>query len=353
MTERRPSDGALDRRAGARRAPEVRTSRTDPPPVDARATFAAAVASARRYADGRYSEATRLAYDRDWRAFESWCAAIGARAVPAEPVTVAAFIAAGADRGLAASTLARRLAALRLIHLASEHPSPHDALVVRQVLAGVRASQRERPSGAKAALVDDDVARLVDVLDARSLAGARDRALLLVGFAGALRRSELVGIDVAHLEQRPDGLLLTIPWSKTDREGAGETVALPALPASAYCPVRALDAWLERAGIASGPVFRRLKRGPAVSDRQLAAGSVAAIVKRCAAAAGHADVARFGGHSLRRGFITSAARAGADPFRIAAQSRHRSLETVRRYVEAETRFENHPGAGLFGTRRRG
>ena len=115
--------------------------------------------------------------------------------------------------------------------------------------------------------------------------------------------------------------------------------------------MRALDAWLERAGIETGPVFRRLDRGPAVSTRRLAAGSVAAIVKRCAAAAGFADVARFGGHSLRRGFITSAARAGADPFRIAAQSRHRSLETVRRYVEAETRFEDHPGASLFGARR--
>ena len=272
--------------------------------------------------------------------------------MPAEPGTVAAFLAAGADRGLAASTLARRLAAVRLIHLASDHPSPHDALAVRQVLAGIRASQRERPSGAKAALVDDDVACLVDVLDPNTLAGARDRALLLVGFAGALRRSELVGIDVAHLERRPDGLLLTIPWSKTDREGAGETIALPALPTSSCCPVRALDAWLERAGVRSGPVFRHLNRGPAVSTRRLAAGSVAAIVKRSAAAAGHADVARFAGHSLRRGFITSAARAGADPFRIAAQSRHRSLETVRRYIEAETRFENHPGSTLFGADRR-
>ena len=310
--------------------------------------------AARRHADERYSDATRDAYARDWRTFESWCAGAGVRALPADPGAVAAFLAAGAaDRGLAASTLTRRLAALRLVHLGLGHPSPHDALAVREVLGGIRASQRERPSGAERALVDDDVACLVDVLDPSTLAGARDRALLLVGFAGALRRSELVGIDVAHLERRSDGLLLTIPWSKTDREGAGQTIALPALPTSSCCPVRALDAWLARADVRSGPVFRRLNRGPAVSTRRLGAGSVAAIVKRCAAATGRADVARLGGHSLRRGFITSAARAGADPFRIAAQSRHRSLGTVRRYVEAETRFENHPGAGLFGARRRG
>ena len=319
-------------------------------PLAPGATLAAALTAARRYADERYSDATRRAYDHDWRAFEAWCADADVRALPADPDTVAAFLAAGADRGLAASTLTRRLAALRLVHLGLGHPSPHDSIAVRQVLGGIRASQRERPSAAKAALVDDDVACLVDVLDPDALAGARDRALLLVGFAGALRRSELVGIDVAHLERRPDGLLLTIPWSKTDREGAGQTIALPALPSSPYCPARALDAWLERADIATGAVFRRLNRGPAVSTRRLGAGSVAAIVKRCAAAAGHADVARFGGHSLRRGFITSAARAGADPFRIAAQSRHRSLETVRRYVEAETRFDDHPGAGLFAGR---
>ena len=196
-------------------------------------------------------------------------------------------------------------------------------------------------------MIDSDLALLVDTLDTTTLAGTRDRAVLLIGFAAALRRSEFAGIDVEHLAFRPEGLTLTIPYSKTDQSGVGAAIAVPAIPLSCYCPVAALKAWLTVSALTTGAVFRRLRRGPSVGQERLSDSAVAKLIKQCAKDAGHEEVSMFAGHSLRRGFITTAARQRADVFSIAAQSRHRSLDTVREYVDAETRFDDHPGLKMF------
>ena len=248
---------------------------------------------------------------------------------------------------MAAATLARRLAAIRVVHQGNQQPSAHDAPAVRKVMRGIRNRQKGRPSPKKAPLIDTDLTLLVDTLDATTLAGARDRALLLIGFAAALRRSELVGIDMEHLAFRPEGLTLTIPFSKTDQAGDGIEIAVPAIALSRNCPVAALKVWLVASGLTEGAVFRRMRRGPRVGQDRLSDSTVAKLIKQCARDAGHENVSMFAGHSLRRGFITTAARNRADVFAIAAQSRHRSLDTVREYVDAETRFDDHPGLQMF------
>ena len=176
------------------------------------------------------------------------------------------------------------------------------------------------------------------------LKGIRDRALLLLGFAGAFRRSELVALDVADLEETETGLLVTIRRGKTDQEGAGRTIAIPR--GDVACPVKALRAWLEAAAIGTGPIFRPIDRAGTVRASRLTCRSVANFVKAYAARAGF-DATTFSGHSLRSGFLTSAAAKGASIFKMMDQSGHKSVDTLRGYVRDAELFKDHAGAGLL------
>jgi len=173
--------------------------------------------------------------------------------------------------------------------------------------------------------------------------GLRDRALLLIGFAGAFRRSEIVALNMEDLEESELGFKVTIRHSKTDQEGAGQTIAI--VRGSVACPVTALKAWLEAASSTSGPIFRSVRKDGSVAER-LPAQSVADIVKDYAERVG-LDPALFAGHSMRSGFLTSAAKRGASIFKMMDQSRHRSVETLRGYVRDAEIFKEHAGAGLL------
>jgi integrase len=177
-----------------------------------------------------------------------------------------------------------------------------------------------------------------------TLAGQRDRALLALGFAGAFRRSELVALHVADLVEMPDGFRVLIRHSKTDQEGAGQEIAIPR--GYRLRPVEAVQTWLEAAAITEGPVFRAVLKGGRLQTAALTPHSVAAIVKSYAEQAG-LDPAAYAGHSLRAGFITSAAEAGASVLRIADQSRHQSLDTLRGYVRRADLFKDHAGASFL------
>lgn len=178
-----------------------------------------------------------------------------------------------------------------------------------------------------------------------NISGLRDRALLLTGFAGALRRSELVGIDVEHLQHRPEGLLLTVQRSKTDQEGAGRYIALPHGRDRHTCPVRATEAWIEAANLEAGALFRTVDRHGNVGKR-LQSGAVSLIVKSCAERA-HLDPVPLSGHSLRAGFATTAAANGATERAIANQTGHRSMDMVRRYVRHGSVFTDN-AVGTLG-----
>ena len=304
-----------------------------------------ALRAATRYAAHSRSANTWRAYQSDWRIFEDWCRSVNLVSLPAEPETVAMFVAAQAAKGLSPSSLRRRLAAIRLVHFGAGHPSPHLATQVNEVMRGI-ARNWGKPVEKKAPLLNDDIKRLADAVEPETAKGLRDRALLLFGFAGAFRRSELVDLDVANLDRRGEGLLVTIEKSKTDQEAVGHTIAIPAKPASAYCPVQALDDWLTVAEITSGALFRRMFRGDVIGTGRLSAQSVALIVKDYAARVG-LDYNRFSGHSLRSGFITSAAQNDANIFKMAEHSRHRSFDVLREYVQNERRFDDHAGERLL------
>ncbi len=174
--------------------------------------------------------------------------------------------------------------------------------------------------------------------------GLRDRAILLLGFAGAFRRSELVALDVADLEFCDGGLRVTVRKSKTDQEGLGATIAI--VPGSIACPVEATLKWIEVAGFSEGPLFRPASRSGKVSNRRLSDRAVAEIVKNYARRVG-LNAGDFSGHSLRSGFLTSAARRGASIFKMMDVSRHKSVDTLRGYVRDAELFRDHAGSGLL------
>jgi site-specific recombinase XerD len=306
------------------------------------APLAPELAAAVGYAKAEKAEATRRAYGTDFRLFGEWCEGKGVSALPATPETVAAYLAHGVAQGAKASTLGRRVAAIRYAHKLASLPTPTDSEAVKATLRGIR-----RTIGAakvkKAPAVAERVKAMVRGCPC-TLAGKRDRALLLLGFAGAFRRSELVALNVEHLEESAEGFRVRIAGSKTDQEGQGETIAIAR--GTEACPVRALRTWLEAAGIESGPIFRPINKSGAVAASRLTDRSVANIVKAYAGLAGM-DAKAFSGHSLRSGFLTSAAGKGASIFKMMDVSRHKSVDTLRGYVRDAELFKDHAGAGLL------
>lgn len=298
---------------------------------------------AERYLRSQHAGSTRRAYATDWRIFLAWCRAKDLEALPASPETVALFLSAEANAGRRPSTLARRAAAIRLAHCSQEYESPTNSELVKAAMRGIR---REHGTAGrqKSPALAPHIRSMVALADPTTLVGARDRALLLLGFAGALRRSELVGLRVEDLEETPRGLQIKIRRSKTDQEGAGETVAV--IRGGPCCPVEAVKLWRELANIATGPLFRRVRRGGRLGAAALNPYAVALIVKKYAAQLG-LDPRAFAGHSLRAGFLTSAAMNRASLFKLREVSRHKSLNTLQVYVRQAEAFDDHAGEGLL------
>jgi site-specific recombinase XerD len=241
---------------------------------------------------------TRKAYGTDFRLFKTWCDAKGVSSLPASPETVAAFLAAETGNGTKPSTLARRVAAIRYAHKLAQLDTPTDSEAVKATLRGIRrtvGAAKVRKAPAVAAKV-----RAMVALAPPGLKGLRDRALLLLGFAGAFRRSELVALDVIDIAETETGLLVTIRRSKTDQDGEGVTIAITR--GDVACPARALREWLDAAGIDAGAIFRPINKAGTVSGARLSDRSVANIVKTYAGRAGF-DADLFSGHSLRSGFL--------------------------------------------------
>ncbi len=305
-------------------------------------TLRAALESAADLARAEKAAATQRAYGSDFAIFSAWCAEQGLCPLPAEPATVAAFIAAEAGRGIKSSTIGRRVAGIRYSHKLAGYPTPTDDERVKAVVRGARRTLGIAPDK-KAAATSDKVLAMV-AAHRTDLTGKRDRALLLLGFALAARRSELVALDVSDIEECPEGLRVRIRKSKTDQEGAGATIAV--CRGSIACPVAAVRDWLAAANITEGPVFRPIAKGGKLKSTRLTAQSVALIVKAYAERLGF-DPAAFAGHSLRAGFLTSAAAKGASIFKMMDVSRHRSVDTLRGYVRDANAFRDHAGAGLL------
>jgi integrase len=307
------------------------------------ATLAPIVEAARAYVEASRSERTRALYAAQWQGFEAWCDAQGLCALPAAPGTLALFLTARAQEGRKVATLAVALAAISQRHQVAGHESPRSSAIVREAFKGIRRTHGSAQTQ-KAPVLGNQLRTMLGSLPA-SLSGQRDRALLLVGFSGAFRRSELVALTVADLAFTSEGLTVTLRRSKTDQDGRGRKVGLPYGSVAATCPVRALQAWLEVSGVSEGPVFRSVDRHGNVGGA-LSGIDVARIVKRTAEAV-DLDPKAFAGHSLRAGLATTAAKAGKAAHAIMKQTGHRSVAMVNRYIRDAELFSDNAAAGLL------
>lgn len=297
-------------------------------------------AEARKYLEQSKAPNTRRAYRADWADFSSWCAKYRRSPLPASPDTVAYYLA-DRSQNLKTSTLQRRLASIAEAHRVSGHESPTKAAQVKLVWAGIRREKGVAQAHKKPALTKH-IREMVGHLPG-TLLGVRDRALILLGFAGAMRRSELVGLDVTDVALGEDGLVVVIRKSKTDQVRAGRKIGIPFGTNPDTCPVRAVIAWIEEAEIEEGPLFRAVNRHGQVMDTALSGRAVANVVKRRLVDAGM-SARGYAAHSLRAGLITQAAMAGVSERAIQDQSGHKSLAVMRRYIRDGSLFRENAAA---------
>jgi len=289
------------------------------------------------YVRDSVAENTRRAYASDLAHFEAW----GGR-IPASAEMIAAYLAAHAET-LSVATLGRRIASLSKAHEAMGEQNPTRSALVKATLQGIRRNRGTAQREAKPLLRDE----LFLALDAMgdTLKDSRDRALLLIGFAGGFRRSELVGIDRSDIEPVRQGMIVHLRRSKTDQTGAGRKVGIPN-GRTRHCPVAALESWLTRSDIGDGPVFRPIDRHGRMSGDRLSGEAVSLVVKERLAAAG-IDPAGYSGHSLRAGLATSAAQAGVSSWKIRQQTGHASDAMLARYIRDGELFVHNAAGALL------
>jgi site-specific recombinase XerD len=286
---------------------------------------------------------TLRGYQSDWRHFCAWCETRSVCALPASPETVASYISECAGR-LKVGSIQRRLNAIAEAHKVIGLEPPTRYAIVANTIKGIRRTLGTAAEQ-KAPALTDDIRAMVNATD-DGIIGRRDRALILLGFAGAFRRSELVGLDAEDCVFGKDGLTIALRRSKTDQEGQGRKVGIPYGSNPETCPVRVLQGWIESAGITAGPLFRSINRHGRVRVARLSAIDVARVVKKMAQRAG-LDATKYAGHSLRAGHATAAAIAGASERSIAKQTGHRSVQMVRRYIRDGNLFREN-SAGKLG-----
>jgi site-specific recombinase XerD len=296
------------------------------------------------YARAEKAEGTRKGYASDMALFRSWCAARHVDALPATPEVVAAYFGSLAESGLRPATISRRCSAIKYAHKLAGLDSPTDKECVKAVIRGIRRTLGAAPLYRKTPAVAEITRNMASAVPT-GIKGIRDKAVILLGFASAMRRSELVALDVTDVEFVDDGLRIFIRKSKGDQEGLGQTVAV-VRGTGASCPVRALRNWLDVSGITAGAIFRSIRKGGRIRPERLASKSVCDLVKAYSAKLG-LNAADFGAHSLRSGLLTSAAARGATVWKLREVSRHKSLDTLSGYVRAVDMFRDHCATGLL------
>ena len=294
------------------------------------------------YAADAKAACTLAVYRGDFDRFSGWCAEKGLVPLPAEPRTVAMYLASLADEGLKASTIERALVGIGHAHRAAGLEWRSGVSDIKNVVLGIRRRLGVAPAR-KAPLMDTDLRALVGRLE-NNLRGHRDRAMLALGWFGAFRRSELVRIQVADVAFTREGLVVSLRKSKTNPHGEREIVGIPYAGDPALCPVRSLRTWLDAADVCEGALFRAVRRGVA-QPGALDASAVMRVVKAAAAGVG-LDVAQLAAHSLRAGFVTTAASKGKSLEAIMRQTRHRSERVARGYIRPATVFVDNAATGL-------
>lgn len=292
------------------------------------------------------SSNTLKSYAADWNDFTDWCEAKKITPLPCHPEDIVNYINDLADHAKA-NTVSRRVTAISENHIAAgyQENNPAKHVMVHNAMQAIRREKGTFQHG-KAPVMMETLPLLAEMLCGKDLVTLRDKALLFLGFAGAFRRSELVSVQLEHLTFTPQGMIVFIPHSKGDQLGEGNQIAVPYAPDKNVCAVRAVKEWIAAAGITDGPLFRGFKRNLQVRDTQLSDKMVAAIVKKYMARLG-LNPDDFAGHSLRRGFATSAAQHDLDVLTIMRQTRHKSEKMVHRYIEQSNLFKDNALNKMF------
>lgn len=298
------------------------------------------------------AENTIDAYESDWNDFVDWCQFNHVDYFPARPETVVNYINDLADYAKA-NTISRRISAISENYNAAGHvDNPCTSPLVKQALRGIRRLKGTFQQGKTPILLEDleDIFALMKNLDIPEIQKIRDRAILLIGFMGAFRRSEIAGLSVENITFSPKGMEIFISSSKADQEGQGAIVAIPYIEDKELDAVIATKAWLRASGIQSGPLFRGFTKTSTIRKTPISDKSIADIVKKYVALIG-LDPAMYGAHSLRHGFATTAASYGVEERNIMRQTRHHSVNMVRRYINEANKFIDNPVSSIFNNRR--
>lgn len=297
---------------------------------------------AKKYLANSKAENTKRAYRNDWTQFSEWCEKNGFHDLPADPETIVYYITF-LGKTLKASSIKRKMTAISQRHETAGYPSPTKTALVKGVWDGIQRSIGIKEEG-KDALWLDELRQMIQNIPQEKVIDVRNRALLVIGWAGALRRSELVQLNVEDISITRDGLILHLNKSKTDQKGEGQDVALPYGSNPLTCPVRSLEDWLGASGLSEGPLFRRIDRHGNILGR-MTPQSVRLIVKSCCEEVG-LDPSRYGAHSLRSGFCSTAAKAGKPEHQIMKQTRHKRSDSLQRYIKKANLFDDNAASGI-------
>ncbi|MCF6291825.1 MAG: site-specific integrase [Robiginitomaculum sp.] len=291
----------------------------------------------RDYVQASISDNTRRAYLSDLAHFLAWGGSI-----PAKDITVAEYLADHAET-LAMSTLSRRVVSISKAHTSQGLPSPTRSDLIKATLRGIKRTHG-KPQRLSSPLLVEDINNIMATLGNRSK-GCRDKALLLIGFAGGFRRSELVSLNVSDIETVCQGMVITITHSKTDQQSKGRKIGIP-YAGGRWCPVEALTDWLELAQIKDGAIFRPITRHGKITDQRLSSDAVSIIIKARVNAIG-LNPANYSGHSLRAGLATNAAMAGVSSWKIRQQTGHASDAMLARYIRSGEMFIDNAAGTLL------
>ena len=284
---------------------------------------------------------TLRAYKSDFKDFGAFCAKHRFNSMPTEPKIVSLYLT-HLSKNSKMSTLRRRLVSISMVHKIKGHYLDTKHPVIIENLMGIKRLKGTIQKGKKPILINHlkSIINVINEQKIEEIKKARDKSIVLIGFGGGFRRTELVSLDHEDLEFVPEGLKITIKRSKTDQFGEGMTKGLPYFDNEIYCPVTNLKKWLELSKIKDGPIFRRFAKGLSVTKNRLTDQTVVLLIKNYLSLAG-IDNSNFSGHSLRAGFATVAAESGADERSIMAMTGHKTSQMVRRYIREANIFKNN------------
>ena len=284
---------------------------------------------------------TLKAYKSDFKDFSAFCAKHCLNSLPSEPKVVSLYLT-HLSKNLKISTLRRRLVSISMVHKLKGHYLDTKHPIIVENLMGIRRVKGSIQNGKKPLLINHlkSIINVINEQKIEEIKKARDKTIVLIGFGGGFRRTELISIDYEDLEFVPEGLKISIRRSKTDQFGEGMIKGLPYFTNTNYCPVTNIKKWLQISKIKSGPIFRRFSRGLSLTNKRLTDQSVVLLMKEYLNLAG-IENKNFAGHSLRSGFATVAAESGADERSIMAMTGHKSTQMVRRYIKEANIFKNN------------